>query len=238
MSMENEEQTKALVVRREPAKVLAQAKNAAKMLHAIIAKKPDKVIINNKQYIQLEDWELLGHFYGLSCRVTRTERIEVEGVWGWKAHAEVYDISADSVVSEADAICLENEKNWQEKPNFQVASMAETRACAKAFRLCLSWIVVLAGYAPESAEETEEPTKPKSAESARASGKKGTATQPQINKIWGDAKKMGYKQEDINAIIKKKWGVESVKDLTVPQASTLIDMIAQGVGTQDIEPGG
>lgn len=222
----------ALELRREPKTVLTNAKKAAAMLHSIITKKPDKVIINGKQYIQLEDWELLGHFYGLSCRVTSTERVEVEGVWGWKAHAEVYDIALDRVVSEADAICLEDEKNWKEKPNFQVASMAETRACAKAFRLCLSWVVVLAGYAPESAEETGEERVVTPAAPAKVGGKKGSATPAQVRKIWADAGKMGFSEKDINSAIKKKWGVEHVDELSVPQASWLIDAIGRGEITQ------
>jgi hypothetical protein len=53
-------------------------------------------------------------------------------------------------------------------PMFQLRSMAQTRACAKALRNVLAWVVVLAGYAPTPAEEitgtesTDEPTpKPK-----------------------------------------------------------------------------
>lgn len=38
-------------------------------------------------------------------------------------------------------------------PNFQLRSMAQTRAGAKAMRNALSWVVVLAGYRPTPAEE-------------------------------------------------------------------------------------
>jgi hypothetical protein len=38
-------------------------------------------------------------------------------------------------------------------PLFQLRSMAQTRACAKAFRNVLAWVVVLAGYRPTPAEE-------------------------------------------------------------------------------------
>ena len=49
-------------------------------------------------------------------------------------------------------------------PLFQLRSMAQTRACAKALRNVLAWVVVLAGYRPTPAEEldgktTEEPQK-------------------------------------------------------------------------------
>jgi hypothetical protein len=38
-------------------------------------------------------------------------------------------------------------------PLFQLRSMAQTRACAKALRNVLAWVVVLAGYRPTPAEE-------------------------------------------------------------------------------------
>ena len=38
-------------------------------------------------------------------------------------------------------------------PLFQLRSMAQTRACAKALRNVLAWVVVLAGYKPTPAEE-------------------------------------------------------------------------------------
>lgn len=50
-------------------------------------------------------------------------------------------------------------------PQFQLRSMAQTRACAKALRNVLAWVVVLAGYKPTVAEEltgTEQTDKPKS----------------------------------------------------------------------------
>ena len=42
-------------------------------------------------------------------------------------------------------------------PLFQLRSMAQTRACAKAFRNVLAWVVVLAGYRPTPAEEMGNP---------------------------------------------------------------------------------
>lgn len=39
------------------------------------------------------------------------------------------------------------------KPLFQIMSMAQTRACAKACRNKLSWVVVMAGYKPTPVEE-------------------------------------------------------------------------------------
>lgn len=40
-------------------------------------------------------------------------------------------------------------------PLFQLESMSQTRAMAKALRSCYAWVVVLAGYAPTPAEEMD-----------------------------------------------------------------------------------
>ena len=57
------------------------------------------------------------------------------------------------IVGGAEAYCMRDEENWKEKPWFQLASMAQTRAGAKALRNVLAWVVVLAGYRPTPAEE-------------------------------------------------------------------------------------
>ena len=49
-----------------------------------------------------------------------------------------------------------DEKNWKGKPWFQLASMAQTRAGAKALRNLLARVVVLAGYNPTPAEEMDD----------------------------------------------------------------------------------
>jgi hypothetical protein len=56
-------------------------------------------------------------------------------------------------------LCSSTESNWANKPEFQLMSMAQTRAAGKVLRLLLGWIVTLAGYEPTPAEEMiDEPT--------------------------------------------------------------------------------
>jgi hypothetical protein len=57
------------------------------------------------------------------------------------------------MISSAEASCLRDEPNWRTKPEYQLKSMAQTRASAKALRNVLAWVVVLAGYKPTPAEE-------------------------------------------------------------------------------------
>lgn len=61
--------------------------------------------------------------------------------------------SQGSEISKAQAICSNAEANRLGNEEYAIASMAQTRATGKAFRLAFSWIVKLAGYEPTPAEE-------------------------------------------------------------------------------------
>ncbi len=137
----------------------------------ILVKRREPLMINGKQYLYFTDYQMLGAFFGITAMVTGTETITqdkpaaTEGLTfiettGYKARAVVLKDGVE--ISAAEAICLREETNWQKKPLFQLLSMAQTRACAKALRQCLSWVVKLPmesgakpkqEFADESAEE-------------------------------------------------------------------------------------
>src|SRR3990167_1775382 len=67
-------------------------------------------------------------------------------------------------------------------PLFQLRSMAQTRACAKAYRNVLAWVVVLAGFKPTPAEEMtgSEHSFPASAKPAVSMPKEKPASPPVV----------------------------------------------------------
>lgn len=180
---------------RPPDVVLAEAKKAADALQTVIKGKLKPVIFNKEQYIEFEDWQLLGKFYGITVKIISTSPVEFGEVRGFEAKAVAIDIRTGMEISAADAMCLNDEENWSTRtvyeykdvlddkgnkiwvndnrakngkgyykserfkagetavPMFQLRSMAQTRAGAKAFRNILAWVVVLAGYKPTPAEE-------------------------------------------------------------------------------------
>lgn len=157
--MENQlaviEPNQDVAILRPPEVVLAEAKKAAVALADIVSKKKRPVIMNGEQYLEFEDWQTVGRFYGVTAKVTFTEFIDLGGVHGFSAHAVA--LRSDGMeISAAEAMCLNDEQNWKSKPLFQLRSMAQTRACAKALRNVLAWVVVLAGYKPTPAEEMQE----------------------------------------------------------------------------------
>ncbi len=200
-----EGQFRSLTVDRDPDAVLAEAQRAALALQRVIDQKPDKVMMGGRQYIEFDDWQTIGRFYGLFVREDGDpEYVEIAGTTGFKASACVLNREGD-VVSRATAFCMRDEEKWNTRssydwmyiakdgslsledpgrdniqwvdrtdgkagkvplkrriksadelvPLFQLASMAQTRACAKAFRNVLSWVAVLAGYSPTPAEELD-----------------------------------------------------------------------------------
>ncbi len=159
-----------LSMAREPKQVIAEAMNAAKSLQTIIKQKTKPVIFNGDQYIEFEDWQVLGRFYGVTAKIISTEYIDIGGTKGFLARAEAVD-SAGRVISAAEAMCLNDEDKWSTRPKyewkdgkkekvgdvavplFQLRSMAQTRAAAKSLRNVLAWVVVMAGFKPSVAEE-------------------------------------------------------------------------------------
>ena len=138
---------------RAPEVVLQEAQRAALALQRVVAGKKKPVIFKGEQYLEFEDWQTVGKFYGLCARTFEATPVEIFGVKGAKARAEVVDLRTGQVVGGAEAYCMRDEENWAAKPWFQLASMAQTRAGAKALRNVLAWVVVLAGYRPTPAEE-------------------------------------------------------------------------------------
>jgi len=158
----------------QPEIVLKRAAEVARSLKSVIDQKDKQVIINDEQYLELEDWELVAHFYGLTVSTLDAVPTDIYGVKGAKAAARV--VNRDGIiVGGAEAYCLRDESKWNTRsvyewqgegndrkrvkvgeepvPWFQLASMAQTRAASKACSNALRWVVVLAGYKGTPAEE-------------------------------------------------------------------------------------
>lgn len=136
-----------------PSQVLARAREAATALKGVIDAKQKKVIINGEVYLEFEDWSTLGSFYHIAGGAEDAVPVQIDGISGAKAIGYAKNMDSGLIISSAVAYCMKDEPNWEHKPWFQLASMSQTRAAAKALRNVLSRIVVLAGYKATPAEE-------------------------------------------------------------------------------------
>ena len=136
--------------------------------------------MNGEQYLEYEDWQTLAQFYGYTVKTGEAQPIEIDGVKGAKACADLIDIKTGMYLGGAEAYCMRDEEHWNTRPKyewqgegenrkrvkvgdevvpwFQLASMAQTRAGAKALRNRLAWVAVLAGYKATPVEEMTEST--------------------------------------------------------------------------------
>lgn len=211
-----------LSIAREPEAVLAEAQRAAKSLKDVIAKKEKPVIFNGQQYLEFEDWQTCGKFYGITAKIVETKYVEFGDVKGFEARAVAYHIPTGQEVSAADAMCLSDEPNWNRKPLFQLRSMAQTRACAKALRNVLAWVVVLAGYKPTPAEEMDAVTNGNGnghantqATHAKPTGNGQKISDKQRKRFYAIWKSAGKDPEAVKAYLKEHFGSDNSADITM-----------------------
>ena len=135
-----------------PNVVVQDAQIKADMLYSVVEKQHLYMQIRDKKYLTLEAWEILGKFCDLTATVEWVNPVELWGSKGFEARVEIKD-NKGKVISIAESMCMSDEPNWKGKPIFQLKSMSQTRAMSKAYRMCLSFIVSLAGYNATPAEE-------------------------------------------------------------------------------------
>jgi len=143
-----------------PAQLVEFASDAAKHLKDIVTKTHSSIMLGKSEHLKFEAWQTIAKFYGSTVTVDWTKPIlmqnegHLEEVFGYEAKASVLDKDG-KILSSAESGCFKDEDNWRNKPSFQLRSMAQTRACAKALRNVYAWVVVLAGYTPTPAEEMD-----------------------------------------------------------------------------------
>jgi len=112
------------------------------------------------EYVTVEGWEVLGTFLGIVPVTTVIDEIknDKDRIVGYKARATLYqnpiiendEIVGGTVIARAEATA---DKSGFQKDLFAIASMAQTRALGKAYRMGLSWIMKMAGFEGTPAED-------------------------------------------------------------------------------------
>ena len=112
------------------------------------------------EYVTVEGWEVLGTFLGIVPVTTIIEEIknDKDRIVGYKARATLYqnpviendEIVGGTVIARAEATA---DKSGFQKDLFAIASMAQTRALGKAYRMGLAWVMKMAGFEGTFAED-------------------------------------------------------------------------------------
>jgi hypothetical protein len=218
-----------LAVRRPPAIVLSEAREAAKAVADVIAANPHKVILNGRQYLQFADWQVLARFYGVSAKIVATEYVEMGDTVGFLAKAVA--VRADGMeISAAEASCATDEPKWSNKPAYQLRSMAQTRAAAKCLRNVLSFVPILAGFSDTPAEEMIDDgaralaagsPRRRATKSARPTTWVAALSPEQCDRVRVARESAAWSKGDVTAYVHATYGDE-VRALTVAQVDALV----------------
>lgn len=140
----------------EARKQLEFASGIAEMLMTYLDSKKNALTISGKRYLEFEDWQFIATFFRCTTEIVWTKPLITEKGQnvGYEARAIVTDITGRKIAA-AEASCTIKEKRWKDRDSFQLKSMSQTRASAKALRNVFSWVVAMKGLATTPAEEMD-----------------------------------------------------------------------------------
>ena len=219
------------------------ATKIAQVLTNVIESRKLYEVINGKKYVRVDGWAALGGMVGIFGRVTEIQEKEIGNKYEVIAKAEAVAVKTGSVISTAYSGCSNSEKNWQGRDKYAIRSMAQTRALGKVLKLCLSWVMTLAGYETTPAEEMISNNEPQPKKIITTT-KKTTSTQQKTTptttrflnkellehlnllkrKIWTDEI---IANEDLKKILIKLTGKQSFKQVTNEELSKVIKELEQ-----------
>lgn len=131
----------------------------AKGIKKIIVENQLYTPIKGKNYVNVEGWQLAGMLVGIYPRIKTLERVETgTDEVKYRAEAALFNLKDGKTVGYGVALCSDKEHSKRSFDEYAIASMAQTRAISKAFRLTLGWLLKLAGYEATPADETADDT--------------------------------------------------------------------------------
>lgn len=110
--------------------------------------------IKSKNYVNVEGWQIAGAFTGIFPIVEKVENLSDGKDYKYRAEVTLRDKN-NNIVGSGMAICTNEESGKKNFDEYAVASMAQTRAVGKAFRMKIGWLLKIAGYETTPAEEMD-----------------------------------------------------------------------------------
>jgi len=111
--------------------------------------------IQGKQYVLIEAWTFAGMSMGLCPVVTDLVNESTPEEIKYRAVVELLNIHTNTVVGRGFTVCSNKEQGKKFFQEYAIASMAQTRATGKAYRLPLGFLMKAAGYEATPAEEMD-----------------------------------------------------------------------------------
>jgi hypothetical protein len=131
-----------LQMQRAPARVIDEARQAAIAIQQIIKGKPKPVMMNGEQYLEYEDWQTVGRFYGITAEIEWTRYCEYGGASGFEARAVAKHAASGRIISAGESMCLNDEPRWSARPKYEYVDEVDANGKKQ-------WV----DYSPEEAKK-------------------------------------------------------------------------------------
>ena len=193
------------------------------------------------EHLRVEHWGVISAFFGYAVQTMEPAPVKIEEYHGYKCLAKLIRKTDGFVLGRATSLCMRDEHQWREKPNYALASMAATRAAAKCQSNVWRWVVVMQGFSGTPVEEmgsihtttvpaenqsvemkevpTEEKIKPRYTSTVPkkvplkdATGSFIYSSEKQAKMFYGVARKSGWGHEQIMAFIAPSCGTNEWKE--------------------------
>lgn len=128
--------------------------NFATNLRDLIVQNKLFTAIKGKNYVNVEGWQIAGAFTGTFPIVESVENLSEGDTYKYRAEVSLRDKEGNKV-GYGVAICTNKEPGKTNFDEYAVASMAQTRAVGKAYRMKIGWLLKVAGYETTPAEEMD-----------------------------------------------------------------------------------
>lgn len=155
----------------DPEAAIEAMVRVAKSMRRLMDQKKKPIYIDGEEYLEYEDWQMLGRFFGLSPKIAFTRAIrqkfystdgKLVGIYtGFRARAVAVHVATGIEWSAGESQCTNQEDHWRSRPvygyehgkrvqvataivpQFELRGMAQTRACARALRNATAGVVRL-----------------------------------------------------------------------------------------------
>jgi hypothetical protein len=132
----------------DPTAVLERTARIANALKEFVKQQRLSKKLGHNDYLQVEAWQMVAGFMGI--RIGKPVTRPIDG--GWEAEVQLTD-HIGRVVGGGESMCTRSEEKWEHSDDFQIRSMAATRAIGKAFRNSYGFIAKAAGFEATPYEE-------------------------------------------------------------------------------------
>lgn len=109
------------------------------------------VEIQGRNYVYVEGWQFLGGMLGITAVPVQLDNQSTDDNIKYACVVELR--KGETLVGRGFALCSNAENKKKSFDEYAIASMAQTRAVGKAYRLNIGWLMKLSGYEGTPAEE-------------------------------------------------------------------------------------